>query len=35
MDTWILVRNLEVEGMRTSGLYVLKSRGIGALERDP
>ena len=28
MDTWILVRNLEVEGMRTRGLYVLKSRGV-------
>ena len=28
MDTWILVRNLEAEGKRTSGLYVLKSRGM-------
>jgi circadian clock protein KaiC len=28
MDTWILVRNLEVRGKRTRGLYVLKSRGM-------
>ena len=28
MDTWILVRNLEVKGKRTRGLYVLKSRGM-------
>ena len=27
MDTWLLVRNLEVDGRRTRGLYVLKSRG--------
>jgi circadian clock protein KaiC len=28
MDTWILVRNLEVGGKRIRGLYVLKSRGV-------
>jgi circadian clock protein KaiC len=28
MDTWLLVRNLEVDGRRTRGLYVLKARGI-------
>ena len=28
MDTWVLVRNLEAEGERTRGLYVLKSRGM-------
>jgi circadian clock protein KaiC len=28
MDTWILLRNLEVGGERTRGLYVLKSRGM-------
>ena len=28
MDTWLLVRNIEVAGGRTRGLYVLKSRGI-------
>ena len=28
MDTWVLVRNLEAEGKRTRGLYVLKSRGM-------
>jgi len=27
MDTWLLVRNLEVDGRRTRGVYVLKSRG--------
>ena len=27
MDSWILLRNLEVGGERTRGLYVLKSRG--------
>jgi circadian clock protein KaiC len=28
MDTWILVRNLESDGERNRGLYVLKSRGM-------
>jgi circadian clock protein KaiC len=28
MDTWLLVRNLEVSGERNRGLYVLKSRGM-------
>jgi circadian clock protein KaiC len=28
MDTWILVRNLEGNGKRIRGLYVLKSRGM-------
>jgi circadian clock protein KaiC len=27
MDTWILLRNLESDGERNRGLYVLKSRG--------
>ncbi|MHB8846296.1 MAG: circadian clock protein KaiC [Nitrospirota bacterium] len=28
MDTWILVRDIEYNGERTRGLYVLKSRGM-------
>jgi circadian clock protein KaiC len=28
MDTWLLVRNLEANGERNRGLYVLKSRGM-------
>lgn len=28
IDTWILVRNLESNGERTRGLYILKSRGM-------
>jgi circadian clock protein KaiC len=28
MDTWILLRNLEYNGERNRGLYVLKSRGM-------
>lgn len=28
MDTWILVRNIEYNGERNRGLYVLKSRGM-------
>ncbi|HKO30010.1 MAG TPA: ATPase domain-containing protein, partial [Nitrospiraceae bacterium] len=28
MDTWLLVRNLECNGERNRGLYVLKSRGM-------
>jgi len=28
MDTWILVRNLETNGERNRGLYILKSRGM-------
>ena len=29
MDTWILVKNVEFNGERNRGLYVLKARGIG------
>jgi circadian clock protein KaiC len=29
MDTWLLVRNLESDGERNRGLFVLKSRGMG------
>src|SRR5581483_1164745 len=28
MDTWILVRNLEANGERNRGLFILKSRGM-------
>jgi circadian clock protein KaiC len=28
MDTWLLLRNIEVAGERNRGLYVLKSRGM-------
>ena len=28
IDTWLLVRNIEIGGARTRGLYVLKSRGM-------
>lgn len=28
MDTWILVRNMETNGERNRGLYILKSRGM-------
>lgn len=28
MDTWILVRNMEANGERNRGLYILKSRGM-------
>lgn len=28
MDTWLLVRNLESNGERSRGLYILKSRGM-------
>jgi circadian clock protein KaiC len=28
MDTWLLVRNLESNGERNRGLYILKSRGM-------
>lgn len=28
MDTWLLLRNLETDGERNRGLYVLKSRGM-------
>ena len=28
MDTWLLLRNLELNGERNRGLYVLKSRGM-------
>lgn len=28
IDTWLLVRNLEVNGERNRGLYILKSRGM-------
>jgi circadian clock protein KaiC len=29
MDTWISLRNIEADGERNRGLYVLKSRGMG------
>ncbi|MGZ9275353.1 MAG: ATPase domain-containing protein, partial [Nitrospira sp.] len=29
MDTWLLLRNLEHNGERTRGLFILKSRGMG------
>ncbi len=29
MDTWLLVKNVESNGERNRGLYVLKARGIG------
>ena len=29
MDTWILLRNIEHNGERNRGLYILKARGIG------
>jgi circadian clock protein KaiC len=29
MDTWISLRNLEANGERNRGLYILKSRGMG------
>jgi len=29
MDTWILLRDMEIGGERNRGLYVLKARGIG------
>jgi circadian clock protein KaiC len=29
VDTWLLVKNIEVDGERNRGLYVLKSRGMG------
>jgi circadian clock protein KaiC len=29
MDTWILLRDIELNGERNRGLYVLKSRGMG------
>lgn len=28
MDTWILLRNIETDGERNRGLYILKSRGM-------
>ena len=28
MDTWLLLRNMETDGERSRGLYVLKSRGM-------
>ncbi len=28
IDTWLLVRNIEIGAARTRGLYVLKSRGM-------
>jgi circadian clock protein KaiC len=28
MDTWILVKNIEANGERNRGLYILKARGI-------
>jgi circadian clock protein KaiC len=29
MDTWLLVKNIEINGERNRGLYILKARGIG------
>jgi circadian clock protein KaiC len=29
MDTWILLRDIEVAGERNRGMYILKSRGMG------
>jgi circadian clock protein KaiC len=29
MDTWILLRDIEVAGERNRGIYILKSRGMG------
>ena len=29
MDTWLLVKNIESNGERNRGLYILKARGIG------
>jgi circadian clock protein KaiC len=29
MDTWLLVRDIEIGGERNRGMYVLKSRGMG------
>jgi len=28
MDTWLLVKNLELEGERNRGMYIIKSRGM-------
>ena len=28
MDTWLLLRNMESNGERNRGLYILKSRGM-------
>ena len=28
MDTWLLLRDIEVDGERNRGLYILKSRGM-------
>lgn len=33
MDTWIAVRNLEIDGERNRGLFVLKSRGMAHTNR--
>lgn len=33
IDTWLLVRDVEVEGERTRGLYLLKSRGMAHSNR--
>ena len=35
MDTWILVRDIESNGERNRGIYILKSRRYGALKSDP
>ena len=29
MDAWMLVKNIESNGERNRGLYILKARGIG------
>jgi circadian clock protein KaiC len=35
MDTWLLLRDIELSGERNRGIYVLKSPRHGALESDP
>ena len=35
MDTWISLRDIEADGERNRGLYVLKSRGHGPFQPDP
>jgi circadian clock protein KaiC len=33
MDTWLLLRTLESEGLRRRALYVIKSRGMSHSDR--
>jgi circadian clock protein KaiC len=28
IDTWLLIRDIETDGLRSMGMYVLKSRGM-------